>query len=407
MKNLILIILSLMLGILMLLGCSTECPEGICTPKLLWAQLLDEGNLNTTFIPVIYKNKALYGRNIPTGVSDKTRIRFLDKENGNLISEWDDMILDFDKIEQNALKHIYDESKLVFGNAARIYEVDMETEKTIYKYYEKDNCGLSNVTGVGNIVYQYQSDCTKGTGEKFIVEYNLATQTRRILYTIGNEGIDVFNYIKTPIPYIDKEGETILIFNIAHFDQNTNNTDGRLIAYNVTKKKELYNEQLSVDNYAGFPAAPILNNGKVYMPFGNSIYCHDQYTGKQLWRKFFPHDFLSSDPIIAEGKLYAACENKRLFCLNLDTGDIIWETDGAGTPSNLVYMNGVIYFVGGSDGKLHAVDAVTGSHIWRFASPDLAKNEDAFFQKAIVADPSTNRIYTATYLNAMCFKAAR
>ncbi|MEY4903033.1 MAG: hypothetical protein RLZZ292_848 [Bacteroidota bacterium] len=402
------LVITILLGVLYLLsGCSPECPDGICTPKLLWTQPLDGGKMNTTFAPIIYKDKVIYSRDVRTGeYTSKSRLRFLDKNTGNLRSEWNDLLSDIDRLSYNGIKYV-NNNLLIFSNNASVSVVDMDKESTQFKTNNAQWCGVKDMVGLNEIVYHTESECDSVIEKEFIVEYNIATQKQRVVYSTTPKDENVRS-MKTPKSYINKVGDTVLVFNVNYYKSSPSaSNDGRLIAYNVTQKKEEYNEQLAVDSYAGFPALPLLYNGKVYMPFGKSIFCHDQFTGKQLWRKFFTHVFLSSDPIIVEGKLYAACENERLYCLNLDTGDIIWETDGAGTPSDIVYMNGVIYFVGGGDGKLHAVDAVTGSHIWRFASPDLIKNENAYFQQSIVADPSTNRIYTATYLNAMCFKAAR
>jgi outer membrane protein assembly factor BamB len=69
------------------------------------------------------------------------------------------------------------------------------------------------------------------------------------------------------------------------------------------------------------------------------------------------------------------------------------------------YYNGVIYFNGGGNGLLHALNAQTGEYIWQYSSPDLKHNSGAWFDSAISIDKATGRIYTSNYLNALCFEA--
>ena len=68
-------------------------------------------------------------------------------------------------------------------------------------------------------------------------------------------------------------------------------------------------------------------------------------------------------------------------------------------------MNGVIYFTGGGDGLLHAVDAKTGQHIWKKESPDLARNDGAWFFDSVTG--ADGKIYVSSYLSLFCYKAAR
>ena len=76
------------------------------------------------------------------------------------------------------------------------------------------------------------------------------------------------------------------------------------------------------------------------------------------------------------------------------------------------YLNGVIYFVGGGDGKLHAVEAATGKYLWRLESPDKAANKNAYFQSSLCAvvpgkNGAKGKVVVLTGLNAYCYEAER
>ena len=75
----------------------------------------------------------------------------------------------------------------------------------------------------------------------------------------------------------------------------------------------------------------------------------------------------------------------------------------------LRYLNGVVYFGGGGDGKLHAVDAETGEYLWEIESPDLGKNKSAYFGGLCAVVPGVGsekgKIVVTTGLNAYCYEA--
>jgi outer membrane protein assembly factor BamB len=75
----------------------------------------------------------------------------------------------------------------------------------------------------------------------------------------------------------------------------------------------------------------------------------------------------------------------------------------------MFYMNGVVYYSGGGDGHLHAVDVQTGKHIWRLDSPE--KSSSAFFYAAVAGIPGKDgkkgTILAHTGLHVLAYEAAR
>ena len=183
--------------------------------------------------------------------------------------------------------------------------------------------------------------------------------------------------------------------------------------YNTNTEEWVYERKQLVEPHwnAGVQNTPIIYNERVYAAAGNSIVCHDVMTGDQLWRRNFEQDFLFSGFIIEDGMLLANCEDTYTYRLNPHTGATIWRTKGAGTCSRMSYLNGVVYFVGGSTGFLHALDAETGRVLWRMDARRLGEPTGNFTTNAVYCIPGEGggrgRVVALTGRYAYCFEAAR
>ena len=183
--------------------------------------------------------------------------------------------------------------------------------------------------------------------------------------------------------------------------------------YNTNTEEWVYERKQLVEPHwnAGVQNTPIIYNERVYAAAGNSIVCHDVMTGDQLWRRNFEQDFLFSGFIIEDGMLLANCEDTYTYRLDPLTGATIWRTKGAGTCSRMSYLNGVVYFVGGSTGLLHALDAETGRVLWRIDARRLGEPNGNFTTNAVYCIPgeggARDRVVALTGRYAYCFEAAR
>jgi len=96
--------------------------------------------------------------------------------------------------------------------------------------------------------------------------------------------------------------------------------------------------------------------------------------------------------VASNGNLYIATA-RGLYTLNAATGDIVWRFNTLLPLGNSPTVYGGVVYVGGYDRKLHALDAVTGHHLWSFEGADagfstnplvvdglvLAGNRDGYF----------------------------
>jgi outer membrane protein assembly factor BamB len=184
--------------------------------------------------------------------------------------------------------------------------------------------------------------------------------------------------------------------------------------YNYTKKVWVYTKVLLTEpTQWGASNIPVIVNNKIYHTANHKVICHDILTGAKKWETDVGSGkgFIFSPLMVAENRLYANSDNGFLHCINLETGDVIWEIRTSGSSTKLGYLNGIIYFVGGGDGKLHAIEATTGNYLWKLESLDKSKDKWAVFTGLCAVIRSKNgekgKIVVMTGLNAYCYEAER
>jgi outer membrane protein assembly factor BamB len=142
--------------------------------------------------------------------------------------------------------------------------------------------------------------------------------------------------------------------------------------YNITQNKYEYKKVVVNPNRETRVVADLFYQApNLYFQSSNYIHGVEAMTGKELWRTFLGTAPLTSRMLLADNKLFSACEDRFLYCIDIRNGSILWKEQNTGTCSELSYLNGVVYYLGGGDGLLHAVDAETGKHVWKVSSPDL------------------------------------
>ncbi len=184
---------------------------------------------------------------------------------------------------------------------------------------------------------------------------------------ISNDG----NYLVTAYAYLD----------------SNNNVISKLGLFNIIENKWNYNNIKLSDNpkwNSSVYRIPIIYDDKIYINIGNAIACYNFWTGAKIWQRDFQAGFLFSGFIVEDGQLLANCEDGIFYCIDPNTGNVKWHTEGAGTSSPLRYLNGIVYFSGGSTGRIHAIDTNTGEYVWRL-EPDKYDNASDFKPDIYVA----------------------
>jgi outer membrane protein assembly factor BamB len=131
---------------------------------------------------------------------------------------------------------------------------------------------------------------------------------------------------------------------------------------------------------------PIAADGKIFVPSMKSdkITAYSAKEGKELWR-FYADGPIRLAPVYGKGKLYFVSDDGCLYCLNGESGSLLWKYNGYFSEGrNLignerlvskwaarggpVLSDGILYFASGIfpfEGVfIHAVNAETGKTLW-------------------------------------------
>jgi outer membrane protein assembly factor BamB len=417
--------------VMVVLSCSkteitTYDSEGVATklPPIWKTSITDDNNLifvtlNTAIID--NKNNVIVGGGTGAWEGERKRkLMSLDIATGKPNWEWDDRLTLLrnptykDPLYISTDTHVKRDNYLFFPYASSSYCIDLDNGKTAWKHKTLldrfDWCGgIDDKYFTSGAVYNslseesiYEGNVSAGTQEKIVVT-PLYTKENLELNTTKNGSI------KRIIPFT-KNGDILLC--ILYIDPELKGLTYRTLMglYDYTKGMWVYERQVlnQPNKFSNITSAALIGN-KVYHSSDRSIHCNNVLSGEPVWERSFDQGFGSSGFIVNNGKLYAACEDRFLYCLDINTGQILWKEQNTGTCSPISYLNGVLYYLGGGDGKLHAVDADTGKHLWRVKSPDESVNSGAYFYGLCAAVPAKNSakgtIVATTGLNAYGYEA--
>ena len=115
--------------------------------------------------------------------------------------------------------------------------------------------------------------------------------------------------------------------------------------------------------------SPVIADGKVFAGgFDGKIYCLNENTGELIW-SYQAEDLVFFPPTIAHDKVFVADSfGEEIYCLDKNTGELIWSYQAPYYPSTLTVVDGEVFFV--SD-KLYCLEENTGKEIrnYNISSP--------------------------------------
>ena len=302
---------------------------------------------------------------------------------------------------------------MTYQVGTRSYCINMDNGNTHWKW-RHDRSLHANITGLDENVFLY--GMPKDTLQEYNVyvgnEMNINTgELNEFLYTdidfnSGGEGNRV-TWIFNIKPFRHTDGKIYLI--VSSHDHLPNWHMNQFVGlYNYTDREWIYNRKMISEGYEAGTRYIRVNGNKAYMTSGRSMNCVNIWTGERLWRKEVEGSIGISSFIVEEGKVIGQDEAMNVYCWNAETGSLQWQTDGAGTSSRLRYLNGIVYFSGGSTSKIHAIDISTGKTVW-LLKPELIEEDATDFKPDIYAIEGENgekgKIVVCTPMNAYCLEA--
>ena len=119
--------------------------------------------------------------------------------------------------------------------------------------------------------------------------------------------------------------------------------------------------------------SPVVAAGRVIVPFKGSakvepsVQALDEFTGKPLWKFALPdpnNSSIWSSPAVDSGLVIFGSNNKRLYALDLETGQEVWNFSAKGAIQSSPCIFGDTVYFGSSDWKLYALNLKNGTRKW-------------------------------------------
>ena len=134
---------------------------------------------------------------------------------------------------------------------------------------------------------------------------------------------------------------------------------------------------------------PSIWNNYIYQPYedGTSgLIAYDIVNGDKIWQ--IDDQLSSSSPVIIDNRIFHQTVNSMVFCLNRDTGEMLWQKYlNQKVRNSLAFSNGILVTASMS-GTITALSPFTGGTVW---SIEL---KNPIFADPVIVD---NTIYVVTY----------
>ncbi len=385
-------------------------------PYLWKYQLNKDGIVN--FNPTL-DNNMVFGRNliIPTTENSKSRsLTMLNSNDGTIVWNWKDWF----QSETEGGDFTWDvrfNNNLHWTTGSRRYTINLENGANIFKYRNPDLFSFSSRihSDESEIYFTSQTKTNDGYIVWPIYKGNIYNENYSVILKLpfNKDTLGVENRTKAtdwivPLESLGKK----LLFILSSQSYQEWYYDQRVNLYNLTDSTWIYRDIIAAkpkQNNSGWSKSL---EGKFYFTAGQEMFCFEMMTGKQLWKREFPHDFTFSGFEIEDNIMVANCENQRTYGINVNTGMILWESEGSGTSSRLQnrIMNGIAYFSGGGPQYIFAKDIATGQTIWKL-DPNLFEEGGTDWRKELNVIPAQNgekaKVVVCSKRYAYCFEAVR
>lgn len=400
----------------------TQCIYNCDTPRyqVVWqAPIFIDSSSNECTIPYLNGNIILIPHD-PVSYSEPGNaiLAGFNKNTGKRIFDWNSYShIKGASVTSNSVSQIKDKIILNPTDDQNIFAIDFSTGKTVWSTTIVDGSGFPRISSFGDFVYQIRNK--NNQRENYLMRANINSGVWDTIYKVVNN--DKRLDIEPPYGWINPDKDTVLIFQNRYVSQTYGGGDGLdIYAYNLNKKKEEFILR-NIDFYGSATSVepPVISNNKLYFMGTRIVYCINLLTGIIEWQKEFHDSFSFGSLVIAEEKLFVKTDNESLYAINLQDGNIIWQSTGdyGSSCSPMVYYNGYLYYTGAvKSGGLFVIDAASGKIIWNvrsineFATPlNNFKVRGSSFSRGfgiggVTIDPEQNCMFVSDNCYLMCIK---
>lgn len=367
-------------------------PPQDTTPKPLWTMPRDGGAGVYGWFPQFIHQNNLITYTKKNGVA---YIVALNKNTGQEMWAWSDLFNQHEAKTEEV--HVFD-NILVWRSVRRVYAINLLSGQTTWKQniVSQVAFGTDEISGLGpRLIFQtFRPTYFSGNVFNGNITASLTLQPNASMLT-NHKATKVF--LNAPPNFLSQAvlNDTLAVLPYGNEDATF------FTIYNLTQNKEIYTKTIPGDTSGAFSYFPSVYQGKILFPAGDFVLCFDLKTGNELWRRRFGSIFDKSGLVIYNNKIYCNNNDGFSYCLDPETGKILWQTRTRGGASLPFYLNGVVYFTSIADGHLYGLDAEDGKILMKIDDP---RGGIGFGDMVAGAD---GKIYANTYTHLYCFKAAR
>jgi outer membrane protein assembly factor BamB len=390
-------------------GCFPNCFQQGVVFEFVWEEPIAVDSSQCFFDhPKIYNNQLIYIRSF-CGANQVLNSR--NKNSGIKNWSWSDpqYIGDGNYFTATGAMAVT-ENSIILGRERDLYRLNITNGQTGWSIHYPEGWGSNpNISTINGILYQSENKQITNRTESYLLaipedEFN----NRDTVFSI-KEPDGYRPNIFPPSGWKNEKDETVLVFQNRQW--NFDAVDGKidLYAYNVTADSIYWVIDDLVPDGNSNVRPPLIEGNRVFFLGGRTLFCIDVETGAILWDRQFNNGasgLLTSNVILAEGKLIVNPDDRTLYALDPETGATLWSDDDSGSNcSNMVAHDGIVYFTSAGRDRLYAVDIHTGEHYWEERSPHRRDFPNAqFVFQGVAVDPETGYVYTSDKYFIMCLK---
>jgi len=343
-----------------------------------------------------------------------------DAQTGKVKWEWNDVLRDFEPVALNRRSTYQFENYLFYNYGPRNYCIDARTGQTIWRK-ATGYSAFPTAAMLGSVYF------TKGTPQALQDQSIVEDRVYRGDVRTGKEvEIVMPRYSRKSIRQeaswrqwvglipdiqpIVQGSDTLLLIPFTETAPTRNGFEAYIGLYNMTQKTWIYErKRLNEQWLEGFNTAWLTVVGdKMFTILNNAVACSNWRTGELIW--FRPLPSFAAIPTPIEDKYLAVFStDSRLFLLDINTGQTIWEKNREimSTTSQMYYDQGILYYM---TANLNAVEIPSGRKLWNIPSATDGRMSGHFWG-FITGVPGKNgqkgRIFTRTGYHTYCYEAIK
>lgn len=334
-------------------------------------------------------------------------IMLTDGETGAEIWRWKDFI-QYPELPYNNF-HFVKGDRYCFNNIQETYIIDIQTGITLWQEYNPNSGAYISLAG--DHLYGKLNNKDFRPDQCRLRRLRLdSPQWEEVLRLNASENMGYSPAIFGPGLWLSPSGDSILVYQNRSWNFMTQ--DGKIDFHAFNLSTDTYHFQLMDVEPSGNSNvhAPFIDGDRAYLMGQKNLHCVDLVSGQILWQKGFPgsgHHLMLSNLVIDGDKLILKPDDDRIYAFNKYSGTLLWSQENAGASASHIYLDrGAVYYTSDADGKLYGVRTADGNIFIAAESPNSTPDRfpGASFQGGLAINNKLNLIYLHDHYYMMAIK---